>query len=86
MWYWAKRNARTRCQFPIDFTSPRGGGENPPTPLYMNEFNDIRDYPEVLDAITASLKAKNIIEVKREPKGVAVVEIKRQVKTIAKAE
>ena len=52
----------------------------------MNEFNDIRDYPEVLDAITASLKAKNIIEVKREPKGVAVVEIKRQVKTIAKAE
>ena len=47
---------------------------------------DIRDYPAVCEAINAALNSKNIVEVKKEPKGIAVVEIKRQVKTIEKAE
>ena len=47
---------------------------------------DIRDYPATMDAINAVINAKNIAEIKREPKGIAVVEIKRQVKSIEKAE
>ena len=47
---------------------------------------DIRDYPAVCEAINSLLNARNIVEVKNEPKGIAVVEIKRQVKTIEKAE
>ena len=45
----------------------------------------IQDYPAALEAINAALNAKNIVEVKKEPKGIAVVEIKRQVKTIEQA-
>lgn len=47
---------------------------------------NILDYPAVCEAISAALNSKNIVEVKLEPKGIAVVEIKRQVKTIEKAE
>lgn len=47
---------------------------------------DIQDYPSVIEAINLALNNKDIVEVKTEPKGVAVVVIKRQVKTIEKAE
>ena len=46
---------------------------------------DIKNHPETIEAINAILNAKNIAEIKTEPKGIAVVEIKRQVKSIEKA-
>jgi hypothetical protein len=47
---------------------------------------DIKNSPQTIEAINAILNAKNIAEVKIEPKGVAVIEIKRQVKSIEKTE
>ena len=85
MWYRRKRNAWVRCRFktPISFDSPWAAGQYRPPLLKMI---DVRDFPATLDAINACLNAKNIAEVKREPKGIAVVEIKRQVKSIEKAD
>lgn len=61
----------------------RGGRLIPPHPFLMI---DIKNSPQTLEAINAILNAKNIAEVKIEPKGVAVIEIKRQVKSIEKTE
>lgn len=46
---------------------------------------DIRNHDEAINAINAALANKSIVEVKLEPKGVAVVEIKRTVKSISPA-
>lgn len=56
------------------------GGISRLTPFMI----DIKDSPQTIEAINAILNAKNIAEVKIEPKGVAVIEIKRQVKSIEK--
>ena len=45
---------------------------------------DIRDYPQTIEAINATLNMDEIAEVKREPKGLAVVVIRRTVKSIEK--
>ena len=43
---------------------------------------DIRDYPEVIDAINAVINSRGLAEVKIEQKGIAVVEQKRTIITI----
>lgn len=43
---------------------------------------DIREMPEVIDKINATLNNREIAEIKIEPKGVSVVSIHRAVKTI----
>lgn len=42
---------------------------------------DIRNIPEVVEAINAILNSKGIAEVKKERDGVAVVEIARKLRT-----
>ena len=46
----------------------------------MNKI-DVRDIPEVIEAINAILNNKGIAEIKKERDGVAVVEITRKLRT-----
>lgn len=47
---------------------------------------DIRELPDVIQAINTTINNREIAEVKIEPKGVSVVTIHRAVKIIAKKE
>lgn len=75
--------SRSSEKFPVDLT---GGEEKEGKTSKRGVMVDIRELPDVIQAINMTINNREIAEVKIEPKGVSVVTIHRAVKIIAKKE